>query len=59
MCLLALMVFGSMEFVREGARNPFIIEGFMYSTGVTPGANPHRLPSRWQLPHTERRGKAR
>jgi mono/diheme cytochrome c family protein len=35
MCLLALVVFGSMEFLREGARKPFIIEGFMYSTGVT------------------------
>ena len=35
MCLLALVVFGSMEFVREGVRKPFIIEGFMYSTGVT------------------------
>jgi cytochrome bd-type quinol oxidase subunit 1 len=38
-CLLVLFAFvsfGSFEFVREGARKPFIIEGFMYSTGVTP-----------------------
>jgi len=35
MCLLALAAYGSMEFVREGVRKPFIIEGFMYSTGVT------------------------
>jgi mono/diheme cytochrome c family protein len=35
MVLLAFVSFGSFEFVREGARKPFIIEGFMYSTGVT------------------------
>ena len=33
--LLAFVSFGSMEFVREGVRKPYIIEGFMYSTGVT------------------------
>jgi len=31
----AFVAFGAMEFVREGARKPFVIEGFMYSTGVT------------------------
>lgn len=35
LCLLAFVAFGSMEFVREGSRKPFVIEGFMYSTGVT------------------------
>lgn len=35
MCLLAFLAFGAMEFVREGVRKPFVIEGFMYSTGVT------------------------
>lgn len=33
----ALVAFGAMEFVREGVRKPYVIEGFMYSTGVTPG----------------------
>jgi cytochrome bd-type quinol oxidase subunit 1 len=33
--LLALVGMGSMEFVREGVRKPYIIDGFMYSTGVT------------------------
>lgn len=35
LCLLAFVSFGSMEFVREGTRKPYVIEGFMYSTGVT------------------------
>lgn len=37
-CLLALLcvvVFGSFEFVREGCRKPFLVEGFMYPTGMT------------------------
>jgi len=33
--LVAFVAFGSLEFVREGIRKPFIIEGFMYSTGLT------------------------
>ena len=33
--LLAFVSFGSFEFVREGIRKPYVIEGFMYSTGVT------------------------
>jgi mono/diheme cytochrome c family protein len=33
--LAAFVGYGAMEFVREGIRKPFIIEGFMYSTGVT------------------------
>lgn len=33
--LFAFVSFGSFEFVREGVRKPFVIEGFMYSTGVT------------------------
>ena len=33
--LLALVGMGSLEFVREGVRKPYLIEGFMYSTGVT------------------------
>ena len=36
LCLLAFISFGAMEFVREGSRKPYVIEGFMYSTGVTP-----------------------
>lgn len=35
LALLAFMSFGSMEFVREGVRKPYVIEGFMYATGVT------------------------
>ena len=35
LCLFAFVSFGSFEFVREGIRKPYIIEGFMYSTGVT------------------------
>jgi cytochrome bd-type quinol oxidase subunit 1 len=35
LCLLAFVAFGAMEFVREGVRKPYIIDGFMYSTGVT------------------------
>jgi mono/diheme cytochrome c family protein len=39
LALLAVLSFGSFEFVREGVRKPFVIDGFMYSTGVTvPGA---------------------
>ncbi len=33
--LFAFMSFGALEFVREGSRKPYLIEGFMYSTGVT------------------------
>ena len=33
--LLAFISFGAFEFVREGVRKPFIVEGFMYSTGLT------------------------
>ncbi len=33
--LLAFISFGAFEFVREGIRKPFIVEGFMYSTGLT------------------------
>ena len=39
-CLLVLVAFvsyGCYEFVREGVRKPYIIDGFMYSTGVTVG----------------------
>ncbi len=35
LCLLAFVSFGSLEFVREGIRKPYVIEGFMYSTGLT------------------------
>ncbi|MHC4984917.1 MAG: c-type cytochrome [Planctomycetota bacterium] len=35
LALLAFVGFGASEFVREGLRKPFVIEGFMYSTGVT------------------------
>jgi len=33
--LVAFVAYGAFEFVREGLRRPYIIEGFMYSTGVT------------------------
>jgi len=33
--LLGLVGMGSMEFAREGIRKPYIIDEFMYSTGVT------------------------
>ncbi|HUT01606.1 MAG TPA: cytochrome ubiquinol oxidase subunit I [Phycisphaerae bacterium] len=35
LCLLSFVAFGAMEFLREGVRKPYVIEGFMYSTGVT------------------------
>lgn len=35
MVLFAFIAYGSFEFVREGVRKPYVIEGFMYSTGVT------------------------
>lgn len=35
LCLFAFVAYGSFEFVREGIRKPYVIEGFMYSTGVT------------------------
>ncbi len=35
MCLVAFVAFGAMEFVREGVRKPYVVEGFMYSTGLT------------------------
>jgi cytochrome bd-type quinol oxidase subunit 1 len=35
LCLFSFVAFGAMEFVREGLRKPYVIEGFMYSTGVT------------------------
>ena len=53
MCLLALVVFGSMEFLREGVRKPFIIEGFMYSTGVTVAGSIDPVAS---LDRTQREG---
>ena len=70
-CLLAFVVFGAMEFVREGARKPYVIEGFMYSTGVTvasaedvdPRANVNRTTREgvlaaapWALPGREAPG---
>ncbi|MBM3335641.1 cytochrome ubiquinol oxidase subunit I [Candidatus Sumerlaeota bacterium] len=36
--LFAFVGYGSFEFVREGVRKPYVIEGFMYSTGVTTDA---------------------
>jgi len=35
LCLFAFLSYASFEFVREGVRKPYVIEGFMYSTGVT------------------------
>ncbi len=35
LCLLAFVGFGAAEFTREGVRKPYVIEGLMYSTGVT------------------------
>jgi len=35
LCFFALVSYASFEFVREGVRKPYVIEGFMYSTGVT------------------------
>ncbi len=53
--LLAFIAFGAMEFVREGVRKPYVIEGFMYSTGVTaPGFED--LDPRGNLTHTQRAG---
>lgn len=34
MVLLAFIAYASFEFVREGIRKPYVIEGYMYSTGV-------------------------
>ncbi|NQT85257.1 cytochrome ubiquinol oxidase subunit I, partial [bacterium] len=57
-CLLVLFAFvsfGSFEFVREGARKPFVIEGFMYSTGVTVEAQAG-LDRRANITRTRRKG---
>jgi cytochrome bd-type quinol oxidase subunit 1 len=35
LCLFAFVAYASFEFVREGIRKPYVIEGFMYATGVT------------------------
>lgn len=56
-CLLVLFAFvsyGSFEFVREGVRKPYIIEGFMYSTGVTVG--PGSIDKRASLEYTQKHG---
>ncbi len=55
LCLLAFISFGSMEFVREGSRKPYVIEGFMYSTGVTAPAYKD-LDSSSNLLHTNKVG---
>jgi len=55
MALLALVAFGAMEFVREGVRKPFVIEGLMYSTGVT-AAGYEDLDPRANLARTRRDG---
>ncbi len=34
MVLVAFVAYASFEFVREGIRKPYVIEGYMYSTGV-------------------------
>ncbi len=34
--LLALIATGSMEFVREGIRKPYVIYGYLYSNGIRP-----------------------
>lgn len=53
--LLAFIAFGAMEFVREGVRKPYVIEGFMYSTGVTDPAF-EDLDVRGNLTQTQRAG---
>jgi cytochrome bd-type quinol oxidase subunit 1 len=35
LALFAFIAYASFEFVREGVRKPYVIEGYMYSTGVT------------------------
>jgi cytochrome bd-type quinol oxidase subunit 1 len=55
LCLLAFVSFGSMEFVREGTRKPYVIEGFMYSTGVTVPAYKN-LDHSSNLMHTNQAG---
>jgi len=53
--LFAFVSFGSFEFVREGARKPFLIEGFMYSTGVTV-AEQKDLDKRANITRTQKKG---
>jgi hypothetical protein len=55
LCLLAFISFGAMEFVREGSRKPYVIEGFMYSTGVTP-QTAHRVDTQANITQTRSSG---
>lgn len=55
LCLLAFVVFGAMEFVREGVRKPYVIEGFMYSTGIT-AADANYCDDAANITRTQREG---
>ena len=55
LCLLGFVSFGAMEFVREGLRKPYVIEGFMYSTGVT-APEFSEIDSKGNLVHTSQAG---
>ena len=55
LCLLAFVAFGAVEFVREGVRKPYVIEGFLYSTGVT-AASAAAIDPRASLPKTRAAG---
>lgn len=55
LCLLAFVAFGAMEFVREGVRKPYVVDGFMYSTGVTKPEFAHIDP-RANLSQTQKAG---
>ena len=55
LCLVAFVGFGAAEFVREGLRKPYVIEGFMYATGVTTEAAKD-LDPRASITHTAQNG---
>jgi mono/diheme cytochrome c family protein len=53
--LFGFISYASFEFTREGLRKPYVIEGFMYSTGVTTAAT-GGLDTRANLGLLQRRG---
>ncbi len=53
--LFAFISYASFEFVREGVRKPYVIEGYMYSTGVTTAAT-DGLDARANLAVLQKRG---
>ena len=52
-CLAALFAFGAGEWVREAVRKPYVIHGYMYSTGLRPDETSGIAESGGILAHTK------